>query len=166
MVPRAPPASPRPLYQGQPQLRPLPRGGRRHTPAGPGLGAGSRCEAGVAAARAVTLHRTRRPGFTPTVYTMGRGPGRGRLITLIGRGAGVERGGFGGGPAARAPGRTERARVEGRGLHGGHPSSYSRSPTPAKPPTPAPILAPKAWREEEPGNPQALRGWAETGVPG
>lgn len=57
---------------------------------------------------AVTLHRTRRPGFTPTVYTMGRGPGRGRLITLIGRGAGVERGGFGGGPAAKAPGRSAR----------------------------------------------------------
>lgn len=44
----------------------------------------------------------RRPGFVPYVHTMGPGPGRGRLITPMGRGAGVEGWGRGGGPAARS----------------------------------------------------------------
>lgn len=74
-----PPASPRPLYQVQPQLRPLPRGGREPD-ARPGLGAGSRCEAGWQR-RAVTLHRAVETRRHPHAHTIARGPDPGRPIS-------------------------------------------------------------------------------------
>lgn len=55
----------------------------------------------------------------------------------------------------------ERARAEGRGLHRGHRSSCGRAPSLAKPPTPGPIWAPKAGREEEPGNNKRPKGSGE-----
>lgn len=110
----------------QPQLSPLPRGGRGHTRAGPGLGAGSRCEAGVAAARAVTLHRTAETRPHPNVHTMARGPGAHyQLPGPAGERLMKEVGAREGRPAdhcAQTPG-PERARAEGRGLHRGHRSS-------------------------------------------
>lgn len=72
--PRA--SSPRPLYQVLPQLRLLPRGGGGHARARR-PGAGSRCEARVAAVCAVTLHRTAETGPRPGAHTMAWGQSRG-----------------------------------------------------------------------------------------
>ena len=72
-------------------------------------------------------------------------------------GSGCGKRGVRGRAGRQSPG-PERARVEGRGLHGGRPSSYCRPPTPAKPPTPEPIWAPRAWREEDLGNPERPSG--------